>query len=302
VTVVAEETGRDGRTWYKILLPNGKEGYISGEYLAVDGPETTGLSSAAAPSGEPVQEIPPSADRGISEPVTADSSLNTGTTVNPLQELVGLFGSSKKTDTAELPLKSPSSFDARCLDQYGQPTMFAITELTGPELVKLLEEQGYQWEEKDKILRRFKRRILPPGEQIPQFVTYSSSNGFYEDIWTREDYDRATEKGGTATGQVSYIMAGYGVPGADWGVLMEDVVKAFVNIEIEDRVTTSEGNMTFLKVGDSAGRKYIVMLSEDGKARTGISIDTDKSLATTKPPSSVEKEWKGIKNVYGSKK
>ena len=49
-------------------------------------------------------------------------------------------------------------------------------------------------------------------------------------------------------------MAGYGIPGADSGVIMEDVVKAFVNIETEDNVSADEVNMTFVKVKDSAGR------------------------------------------------
>ena len=254
VTVVAAEAGRDGRTWYRIILPDGKEGYISSEYLAVDEPEKTDLSSTAVQSNEPVQVIPSSSDNAMPEPVTSGISSNAGTTDNPLQELMGLFGSSNKTDTDKLHLKSPSSFDERRLDQYGQPTMFAITELTGPELVKLLEEQGYLWEEKDEILRQFKRKLLPPGERISQFVTFKSSNGFYEGIWAREDYNRATEKGGAAAGQVSYIMAGYGIPGADSGVIMDDVVKAFVNIETEDKVTADEVNMTFVKVKDSAGR------------------------------------------------
>ena len=35
--------------------------------------------------------------------------------------------------------KSPAVSDSRCLDEYGNPTLFAITELTGPDLVALLD-------------------------------------------------------------------------------------------------------------------------------------------------------------------
>ena len=202
-------------------------------------------------------------------------------------------------ETAGTSLKSPSSFDERCLDQYGQPTMYALTELTGPELVQLLEEQGYEWVEKDNTLRWFRREITLPDTTIPQFVTLQALDGYLVDIWSRGDYDSAAEKGAVAAGQVSYIMAGYRDPdNPDWGVLLGDVVEAFVNIEIEDRIDGKEFGAVFLKVKDSSGRKYIITLTQDGGGRTGIQIDTDQSLATTKPPSSVEKQWKDTKKYF----
>jgi hypothetical protein len=195
--------------------------------------------------------------------------------------------------------KSHSSLNERCLDQYGQPTLYAITELTGPEFVLLLEEQGYKWQEKDEVLRNFKREILLPGETICQFVTIRSCDGYYSDIWPREKYDKATEKGGIAMGQVEYEAAGYG--SHDEGVNLEEAVEAFVNIEIEDRLLSEEYRAVFLKTKDSSGRKYIVSVTEIGPARLDIQIDTDKSLATNKPPSSVDKEWKALKKVLGGK-
>ena len=197
------------------------------------------------------------------------------------------------------PLKSPSSFDERCLDQYGQPTMYALTELTGPELVQLLEEQGYAWVEKDNTLRWFRREITLPDTTIPQFVTLQALDGYLTGIWSREEYDSAKGKGAVAAGQISYIMAGYRDPkNPDWGVLLGDVVQAFVNIEIEDRIDAKEFGAVFLKVKDASGKKYIISLTQDGGGRTGIQIDTDQSLATTKPPSSVEKQWKDTKKYF----
>ena len=58
-------------------------------------------------------------------------------------------------NTSETAGKSPSSFDEKCLDEYGNPTMYALTELTGPELVKLLEEQGYQWIDNDDVAEKW---------------------------------------------------------------------------------------------------------------------------------------------------
>ena len=196
-------------------------------------------------------------------------------------------------------LKSPSSFDDRCLDQYGQPTLYALTELTGPEFVQLLEEQGYSWEEKDEVLRSFKRELQLPTEKTIQFVSVCSSNGYYSDRWTREDYDLAAEKGGVAAGQTEYEVAGYGSP--DSGVILDDVISAIGNIEIEDRLLAEEYRAAFLKVKDSSGREYIVSVTEIGPARTDIQIDTDQSLATNNPPYTVEKEWKALKKMLGGK-
>lgn len=197
-------------------------------------------------------------------------------------------------------LKSPSSFDEQCLDQYGQPTLYAVLELTGPEFVRLLEEQGYAWYEKDEILRGFRRTILLPGETISQIVKIRTSDEFYSDIWAREKYDSATEKGGAAAGQVIYEAAGYGT-GGDWGVVLEDVVGAFVNVDIVDQITDEDLRCVFLKVRDSSGREYIVTVTEDGKARSGIQIDSDISLATTTPATTVEKDWKAICKMYNHK-
>lgn len=179
-------------------------------------------------------------------------------------------------EATEAAVKAPSSFDGCCLDEFGNPTLYAVTELTGPELVTLLEEQGYEWEEKDEILRRFLRTILLPGETISQQVTLTASDKMYEDIWPRENYDNATDKGGVAVRQTNFIVAGYADPTGEQDVILEDVIKAIVNIEIVDQYYREDVHATMLVVKDSRGMEYAVIVQSVGPGRTDITMNSEE--------------------------
>ena len=186
---------------------------------------------------------------------------------------------------------SSSSTDEKYLDVLGHPTLYAITELSGPELVTLLEEQGYEWEEKDETLKRFQRFVTLPGETIPQQVTFNASDKMYEDIWDREDYDSASEKGSVAAGQTNFIVAGYGDPTGEKDVLFDDVIASVVNIELVDQYYREDIDAVLLIAKDASGKEYVVMLQAVGPARTDVAVFTDELFAANTPPSSIAEQW-----------
>ena len=209
--------------------------------------------------------------------------------------------STAKTESSDAPADAPSSFDERCLDAQGFPTLYAMTELTGPEMVKLLEEQGYEWEAKDETLKRFLRKFKPEGETITQHCTFSASDGIYEKIWDREDYDKAADKGAVASMKTDHIVAGYADPAGKKDVDLEDVIKAIVNIEIIDQYFREDIDAAMVIAKDSSGKEYAVLLQATGRARTEMETFTEEVFAASTPPSTIAEQWTGFtgKETYG---
>lgn len=207
--------------------------------------------------------------------------------------------SEEKTDTSEYTVRQPSSFDEKCLDEIGNPTLYAFTELTGPELIKLLDEQGYEWERKDETLKQFKRKVMLEGTESPQFATVRESNGLHEDIWELEDFENAGEKGGAAVGQTVFIVAGYGDPDDEWNSKLDDVIKAIVNTEIIDQYMTDDAQAALVITRDSSGKDYAVLVTVSGGARSEVVVYTDEVLAAR--GSSVAAEWTAFtgQETYG---
>ncbi|MGX8715058.1 MAG: hypothetical protein ACSW8A_04840 [Lachnospiraceae bacterium] len=205
----------------------------------------------------------------------------------------------EKTDTSEYTVRQPSSFDEKCLDEIGNPTLYAFTELTGPELIKLLEEQGYEWERKDDTLKRFKRKVMAEGTDEPQFVTVRESNGLDQDIWELEDFENAAGKGGAAVGQTVFVIAGYADPDDGWNTKLDEVVKAIVNTEIVDQYMTDDAQAVLVITRDSSGKDYAVLITVSGGGRSEAVVYTDEVLANR--GSSIAAEWTAFtgQETYG---
>ena len=92
-------------------------------------------------------------------------------------------------------------FVSDCIDEHGNVTLYALTELKGWQLETLLDQQGYAWDD-DKYT------WLRP-EDGASFSAYKQT-GFY----TQETYNEMNEKGGAIVAMGFQVVAGYKDPQA----------------------------------------------------------------------------------------
>ena len=208
-------------------------------------------------------------------------------------------GSDSAAEPAEEPQetvnigRAPSSFDEKCLDEYGNPTMYALTELTGPEVVQLLEEQGYVWQDNDDVAERwswFERASQLTADDQVQYLTFSASDeAFDEYCWERERYDEATEKGGVAAGEVTFMVIGY--KDGD-GVDLEALMNGVFNTEVVDTYYYPDGKSACAIVKDASGKYYFVSYTDVGPGGADAAIDSEAVI--TAGGSTLEEEWTAL--------
>ena len=175
--------------------------------------------------------------------------------------------------------KAPSSFDEKCLDAYGNPTMYALTELTGPEVVQLITEQGYEWIDNDAVAEQwswFERAIQLSEDTAVQYVGFSACDEVAGDYnWERERYDAASGKGDIVAKELTMEVAGY-TDGN--GVALSDLVNGIFNIEIVDIYYFDSGKSACVVVKDAAGKRYYADFTDVGPGRTSIAIDSEELI------------------------
>ncbi len=169
--------------------------------------------------------------------------------------------------------------------------MYALTELTGPEIVKLLEQQGYVWHDSDasaEQLSWFEREVKLSENDPVQTVRFSACDEIVdENTWERERYDQASEKGGVVSKELTLEIAGY--QDGD-GVSLDELTEGFFNVEILDKYVFESGRTACVALKDSSGNRYFADFTDIGPGRTDIAIDSEELLIHEN--STLEEVWK----------
>ncbi|MDO4798539.1 MAG: zinc ribbon domain-containing protein [Coriobacteriales bacterium] len=99
----------------------------------------------------------------------------------------------QKKDTSTTAVEAPATLTQECLDEFGNPTMYAISELSGKDLVQTLQSQGFSYASEQKLYANNKDSV---------FLVMTGEDG-----QTLSDKDiEALEKGGGNTPLV-YVLS-----------------------------------------------------------------------------------------------
>ena len=169
--------------------------------------------------------------------------------------------------TAANPTTATSAYPAECVDQYGNPTLYALTELSGPDLVGLLDEQGFEWKDDGFVAKKgVKKGFLNARD-------YDNDSQ-----WQLEAYKQAAEPGGVAKMSVKFSVLGYVDTEGDLTPRLEDAVAGIANIEVVKQQKIND-NATIAVVKDSRGKEYLVTILWTGYPTVEVELYTDESLA-----------------------
>lgn len=94
-----------------------------------------------------------------------------------------------------------SDFADACVDEYGNISLYALTELDGPQLIALLEQQGYEWDDEQSAWIR---------SEDGAFFVAGDDDGKY----ALERYDDMSAQGGPIAFESNNAVAGYEDPQA----------------------------------------------------------------------------------------
>lgn len=147
-----------------------------------------------------------------------------------------------KTDEASKNVEAPATLTEECLDEYGNPTMYAISELSGKDLVQVLKSQGFAYDSKQKAFLNDKASV---------FAVLGGENGQAID-------DKAIEAkaAGGGSDPVVYVLSSMQYVDAI------DMLRGTAKCVIEDECVVGE-NVVAVVYGPSMQEYLVVVVPED---------------------------------------
>ena len=145
---------------------------------------------------------------------------------------------------------SASAASSDTIDQYGNVTLYAAMELTGPEMTALLEKQQYEWRA-DSLMW-----IHPYSGAT--FASVDKNGG-----WKQENYAQATEKGAPASVVALNIVGGY--------ENSEKALSGNAHCVIEDSYFNADGTGIAIVYGPSM-EEHLVLIRPNSESTTELSI------------------------------
>lgn len=150
----------------------------------------TSSASGSAASASASSEAASSSSASAASQEASSASASAASTSSSAAEASSASASSAASSSTS------SQFAAETLDDHKNITLYAIMELTGPELTDLLQEQGYEWNSaKSAWLREVDGATFFALKETGQF--------------TQADYQAATQKGGVAVAISCNIVGGW---------------------------------------------------------------------------------------------
>ena len=169
--------------------------------------------------------------------------------------------SADDASSASSDVASPSASSVAAdgtIDQHGNVSLYALIELTGPEVTELYENQGYVWNEKDQEFKR---------EADGAFFFSLNDSGKL----TADDYVAATDKGGVAIAATYNVVAGYKDA--------ESALKGNAQCTVEDSYFTEDGVGVAIIYGPSM-EEYLVVVDQYGDRMFELDVYSQDAIAS----------------------
>lgn len=178
-----------------------------------------------------------------------------------------------------------SEFAAECVDEHGNITLYALTELTGVQLETLLTQQGYVWNEKNNWVRE---------TDGADFASVDEEN-----VVSRDAYAQMTEKGDAIRILAMNMVAGYESP--------EAALRGNAKCSVEDSFFDGDAGIAIFH-GPSM-KEYFAIITPSGENLATILVFSEESLSSgladkylgTEVGHSLQEAWKNAtgKEGYG---
>lgn len=136
--------------------------------------------------------------------------------------------------------------------------MYALMELTGPEVVQLMGQQQYEWDASKTYW------VNPYSASA---VAATNKNGF----WEKNKYEQATEKGALADAMVVNIVGGY--------ENSERALAGNAKCVVEDSYFMDDGSGIAIIYGPSM-EEYLVLIVPYGESATEFDIYSKEAVGS----------------------
>lgn len=175
--------------------------------------------------------------------------------------------------------------DSTYMDQYGNVKVNAFVDMNGSEIVFLLEERGYKWDEKYREFRTgFSIKDKTKPSNVDLFTYYTdyleraekADYNYNKAKWIKDEYLNASNKGDLLrTGGIRYAVDGYYTENEhfkkyeyddsdyEYVINVEDAFNNIVNIETYDKYISEDKGTILCRFTDSNGQKYYIKLTSD---------------------------------------
>lgn len=200
-------------------------------------------SSAAAPASASAQSSSASASASSSSAKAASAA-----------------ASSSAAAPSAASAQSSAGFDFvdECIDEHGNISLYALTELKGWQVATLLDQQGYQWSDSNAAWTR--------PEDGAAFAAVKETGPY-----TIDTYNEMNEKGGAIVAISTSVVAGYKDPQA--------ALAGNAQCVVEDSYFDSDGSGIAIFYGPSM-KEYLAIISPNSESTASFLIFSQEAVAS----------------------